>query len=113
MSRLLHSGRLRESVTVQVATETEDQNTGGVTQTWRTLGVESMGYEPLIAREPVSDGTPAAFTQVRFVRRYREDRVLSPKTHRLVYFGRVYDIKGVQDVIPRVEVHVLTEARAE
>ena len=109
----LHAGRLRESVTVQIATEAQDPVTGGASESWRDLGVEPMAVEPLEVREPFADGAPAAFPTKRFVRRYRSDRILSPKTHRLVYGGKVYDIKGVQDVTPRVEVHVIAEARAE
>jgi head-tail adaptor len=110
---VLHAGRLRENVTVQVATEAEDPTSHGVVQSWRDLGVEPMGVEPLEVREPFADGAAAAFATKRFIRRYRSDRILSPKTHRLVYGGKTYDIKGVQDVTPRVEVHVIAEARAE
>lgn len=110
---MLHAGKLRERVTVQAMTESQDSESGAVVETWADAAVEPMGFEPLQVREPLADGTPAALGQARFTRRYRSDRVLSPKTHRLVHGGRVYDIKGVQDVVPRETVVIIAEARAE
>lgn len=109
---MLAAGLLRERVMVEEAVDAQD-TTGGVVQSWQELAVESMRFEPLFGREPLVKGEVAAFGQVRFTRRFRRDRILSPKTHRLVYNHRVYDIKGVMDTAARETVEIIAEARAE
>lgn len=90
-------------VTIQQATQTADASSFP-TVSWSTLTTCYMAMAPLSGRERVEQGQISAAADTRFEMGYRSDMdpelVDVPKTRRLAWQGRTYDIV-VANLIPR------------
>lgn len=85
-------GKLRHQVTLQFRTETQDPDTGAITQAWADVDTVWGRVEPLSAREFIASQASQAKVTARVTIRYRADVV---PTMRLVHRGLTYNIEGV------------------
>jgi SPP1 family predicted phage head-tail adaptor len=85
-------GKLRHQVALQTRTETQDDDTGVITQGWADLATVWARVEPLSAREFIASQATQAKVTARVTIRYRDDVV---PTMRLVHRGQTYNIEGV------------------
>lgn len=85
-------GKLRHRVTLQFRTETQDPDTGVMTQGWAEVATVWASVEPLSAREFIASQATQAKVTTRITIRYRDDVV---PTMRLMHRGTTYNIEGV------------------
>ncbi|MCC2632180.1 MAG: head-tail adaptor protein [Ramlibacter sp.] len=89
-------GKLRHRVTLQGRTETQDGDTGAITQGWAPVATVWASVEPLSAREFIASQATQAKVTARVTIRYRDDVV---PTMRLVHLKMgaevVYNVEGV------------------
>lgn len=86
-------GRLRHQITLQSRVETQDPDSGVMTQGWADFATGVWAsVEPLSAREFIASQATQAMVTTRVTIRYRADVV---PTMRLVHRGKTYNIEGV------------------
>ncbi len=88
----MRSGRLRHVVTIEHYTESQDLNTGEVTNDWATFATVRAGVEPLKGREFFASQERQSEVEVRIVIRYLEG---VESTMRVLFDSRYYAIKSV------------------
>lgn len=86
------AGKLRHRVSLQSWGETQDPNTGAITEGWAEVAKVWASVEPLSAREFIQSSAGQSQISARIVIRYRDDVVA---TMRIVHRGKFYDIQGV------------------
>lgn len=108
----MESGERDRAVTVQQATETED-STGFPIQEWTTLVTPYwMRIDGVKGHERFTAGQESAPSTIRWEGGYRTDLdpelVDVPKTRRLLYQGRVFDITDAQQIGRREGIEFMT-----
>lgn len=106
------AGSLDRRITIQARTDTQD-GAGQAVATWADAATVWARWEPFQVREPFTDQQFAAFIDSRFIIRRRPSLIPSPKTHRVSYDGKTYDIAGVREIGRREALELLCYARAE
>jgi SPP1 family predicted phage head-tail adaptor len=97
---------LRHRITLQQKTTTRDAE-GNVRETWADVATVWAAFEPIRGREYFQAASVNAENTVRFRIRYRQG--VTP-TMRVVYGGRVFDIKSVIDVNERhLEIELMCQ----
>lgn len=100
----MRAGRLRHLVTIQQELEDQSSLTGAVTKVWSTLASVHASVEPLTGRE--LQRAMAERAELTYTVRMRYVAGLTPR-HRLLYDGRVFNIRSVVDVEERHRETVL------
>lgn len=110
----MRAGPLDKLVTIQHRTQTRDQSTGELVDTWTTLGdqwaqkMEGAPLERYAAQQKIAE------ISTGFRMRYSPALlILTPDEHRLMIGEMIYDVKGVVEIQRREGVMVFTEARTE
>ena len=90
-------GKLRQRVTIQKVTHSQDASYGSTVETWADVGTVWADVRAATGRERfVSGANTEAATATHTVRmRYLDG--LSPVNHRLVWDSKVLDIEAVSD----------------
>ena len=107
----ISSGKMDRSVTIQSVAEAAS---GYPTETWSTLAVEWMEKETASGSERFATGQVAAQIQTVWRMNWRADMdpdsLDVPKTRRLVFMGRVFDITEACEVGRRQGIELTTVA---
>lgn len=111
----LSAGRLDREVTIQELTEA---TSGFPTETWTDLEADVwMAKEDLRGNERFLASQNAAHFDTRWTLHWRDDMdpdyVNVPKTRRLLYRGRVYDIVQAVELGRREGIQLFTIAAAD
>lgn len=112
---MLASGSLDRRIRLERSTDTQNPIDGSITEAW-SLAYELWGQvEPLQGRELFEAQQWVAKADTRFTLRWPPSgAVVNPgEDVRLVYGGRVYDIKHVSEIGRRQGLAVLAQARAD
>ena len=88
----MRAGRLRQRITIQQLTTTQDANTGEGIESWADHVTLWADVRPLNAREYIAAAATQAQLNAMVTIRYRSDIV---PTMRIVYNGKTYNIDGV------------------
>lgn len=87
----MQSGKLRHRVQIQSRTQTQDQNTGAVIDTWATVATVYASIEALSVRDFIA----ARATQNEITARIKM-RARSINVHqRIVHKNMIYDVQGI------------------
>jgi head-tail adaptor len=113
MPEIVESGRRRWYVAIEQWTELESPD-GAVIEDWVPLASEWMLKETLNASERFMSDQLMARLSTRFVMPFRStmdpDRIDVPKTRRLNYAGRQYDIKSAATIgLRERQIELVTE----
>lgn len=101
---LLDPGELHHKVQIQAADVTTDDD-GSIIETWRTIATVWANPNPTSGGERWKDAALA--TSNLFIFKMRYFRGLTTK-NRILFDGRTFDIKNVQDVNERGIIHMVT-----
>ena len=88
----MNAGQLRHRVTIESRQETQDQNTGEITSTWRKFVDVWASVEPLSAREFIAAQATQSQVSARIVIRFLDG--VTAKM-RIRHGSTVYNIAGV------------------
>lgn len=86
---------LNQRITVQEPVHTQDPQTGEITVTWQTVAALWAKAEPAVGREFEAAQALQAERPVKFTLRWRDG--IEP-THRIVWRGDTYNIRGIADI---------------
>ena len=107
-------GQMDRLVTIQQLTETRDSTTKAPSQTWSTLGHVFMHRRDATGRERFASEQLSASGDTVWTTHYRADMdpeaVDVPKTRRLRYRGRTYEITSAIHVGMREGIELVTIA---
>ena len=94
----MRAGRLRQRVTIQQATETQNAY-GEMAQAWSTVGVIWADVRPMMgqAREQLAGGSDILQARAPYQVRMRYLEGLSPVSHRLVWDSRTLEVEAALD----------------
>ena len=110
-------GQMDRLVRIQQATETRDATTKAPTTTWTTLGDAFMAARPARGRERFTAEQLSASGDTVWTTHYREDLdpeiVDVPKSRRLRYRGRTYEITSAMHLGMREGVELVTIASSK
>lgn len=105
-------GKLDRQIVLQEATVTQDPDTNEEVQTWddTTIAAEWLPGNPLEAYR--AEHRLAAYIDGIFRIHYRDPRP-APESHRVVFEGRTYDLKGVTEIARKRGLELSVVARGE
>lgn len=107
----MNAGSLDRRITVQAATFVASATSGEKVATWADAFGAWAGVTPVRADEGFTEDQRRAEAVKQFRIRYRSG--LSPKTHRVVFEARTYDIHSITEVERREGLDIVGLARAE
>lgn len=91
----MNIGRLDRRIDLQVRTLSTNEFNEQI-ETWATEAILWAEVRDLSATERIQAGRQVAVHAAAFKIRYRS--TVTPATHRIVYFGQVYNIKGLKSL---------------
>lgn len=69
---MIDAGKLRHRITIQSPTETQDQTTGAISQTWENIADVWCAIEPLSVREFIAADAEDSKVNCKVIIRYRD-----------------------------------------
>ncbi len=108
----MRAGPLDRRVTVEVKSETRSR-AGAVKESWSTVGSYWMGFRQPRASERFVSDQIVAEVDAEFSVHYFTGQSWWPDSHRLVYRGRIYDIRGRREIGRQDGLVFNAKARAE
>lgn len=108
----LAAGRFDRKLTIERASESTNPY-GEVVQSWSVLATVWCERRDMSDRESLALGEVAAEITTRFTIRYSSLVAGMTPKDRLLFEGRVYDIRGVREIGRRELIEISAEARRE